>query len=383
MGKTGRPPDVHAVHDEFEHPGAEVLTEWDADGPDRDDPVGPVLGDEREGAAQCRLELFAGVLAQVPTRLDAARGDRVIVGVPGEGRRIVGLGIRRGDRGCRVGEQVLLDHGDGARRVPDQAANIPDAQCRLAPLRDSHLTDEIEKRVSRSLEVAGAGHDTIVAPAGWQDERMTAKRPAPTVLAGQFIRLEPLTEAHLPELHAAIGTPVVFAGGYGGGPEAYRADVDDFVAWGKTYFRWDTGSPFLVRVNGGPSHGVAVGTSTLGDFDEGREHAHIGWTAYDPRVWGSQVNAEAKLLMLGHAFDSGFGRVKIQTDILNERSQAAISGIGAVREGVVRRDLRRADGSWRDTVVFSILIDEWPDVRAGLQARLARWGDRPVEYRER
>jgi RimJ/RimL family protein N-acetyltransferase len=212
---------------------------------------------------------------------------------------------------------------------------------------------------------------------------MTAKRPEPTVLNGKYVRLEPLTFESLPELHAAIGTPTVFVGGYGGGPEGYRADVDEFVEWAKSYFSWQAGNPFLVRAVGGPLDGVAIGTSTLGDFDEGREHAHIGWTAYDPRVWGSQVNAEAKLLLLGHAFGAGFGRVKIQTDILNERSQAAIAGLGAVREGVVRRDVLRADGTWRDSVVFSILIDEWPDVRAGLQARLERWGGRPVEYRER
>lgn len=212
---------------------------------------------------------------------------------------------------------------------------------------------------------------------------MTAKRPGPTILTGTFITLEPLTVELLPQLHAAIGTPAVFAGGYGGGPQGYRANVDDFVEWAKTYYSWEAGNPFLLRVNGGPLDGVAIGTSTLGDFDERREHAHIGWTAYDPRVWGSQVNAEAKLLLLGHAFDSGFGRVKIQMDIRNERSQAAAAGLGAVREGVVRRDMPRADGSWRDSVVYSILIDEWPDVRAGLRKRLDSWGGRPVEYRER
>lgn len=212
---------------------------------------------------------------------------------------------------------------------------------------------------------------------------MTAKRPEATTLTGKFIRLEPLTVDNVRELHAAIGTPAVFEHGYGGGPQGYRADADEFVEWAKTYYRWETGNPFLLRANGGPLDGVAIGTTTLHDFDEAREHTHIGWTAYDPRVWGSQVNAESKLLMLGYAFDAGFGRVKIQTDTMNERSQAAIAGLGAVREGVVRRDVRRADGSWRDTVVFSILVDEWPDVRAGLEARLAKWGDRPVEYRER
>lgn len=212
---------------------------------------------------------------------------------------------------------------------------------------------------------------------------MTAKRPSPTVLNGRFLQLEPLTFEALPELGDAILNPAVFSGGYGGGPIGFEKAKADFVAWAKKYYMWETGNPFLIRALGGRLDGVALGTSTLGDFDEPREHAHIGWTAYDPRVWGSQVNAEAKLLMLGHAFDAGFGRVKIQTDVLNERSQAAIAGIGAVREGVIRRDMPRADGTWRDSVVFSVLVDEWPAVRTGLEERLAPWEGRPVEYRNR
>jgi RimJ/RimL family protein N-acetyltransferase len=83
------------------------------------------------------------------------------------------------------------------------------------------------------------------------------------------------------------------------------------------------------------------------------------------------VNAESKLLLLGHAFDDcRFGRVKLQTDLLNTRSQAAIERLGATREGVLHRHMRRADGTFRDTVVFSVLADEWPGVRAGLLARV-------------
>ena len=98
---------------------------------------------------------------------------------------------------------------------------------------------------------------------------------------------------------------------------------------------------------------------------------HLGWTAYGPRWWATAVNAECKLLLLGHAFDDcGFGRVKLQTDLRNDRSQAAIAELGATREGVLRRHMRRADGTFRDTVVFSILRDEWPAVRASLERRL-------------
>ena len=211
---------------------------------------------------------------------------------------------------------------------------------------------------------------------------MSASRPIPQVLAGRFVRLEPLLDNHLVELHAAIGHPEVYAGGYGGGPGGYRENVDDFVEWARTHFTWSTNLPMAVRVVGGALDGTLVGTSTLGDFDLHRGHAHIGWTAYDPRVWGSQVNAETKLLLLGLAFDSGFTRVKIQTDVMNERSRAAVAGIGATFEGIVRHDIRRADGSWRDTAVFSIVSDEWPEVRAGLESRLARWPE-PVQFRDR
>jgi N-acetyltransferase len=212
---------------------------------------------------------------------------------------------------------------------------------------------------------------------------MTATRPTPAVIEGRFIRLQPLTESALPELHAAIAHPVVFAGGYGGGPAGYRESLEDFVPWALNYYRFGSGNPYLVRIIGGEHDGVAVGTSSLADFEESLERTHIGWTAYDPRVWGSQVNAEAKLLLLGLAFDSGFGRVKIQADAVNDRSRAAIAGIGATFEGIVRRDSPRADGSWRDAAVFSVIGDDWPTVRTGLEARLERWGGQPVRFRER
>jgi RimJ/RimL family protein N-acetyltransferase len=95
-------------------------------------------------------------------------------------------------------------------------------------------------------------------------------------------------------------------------------------------------------------------------------------------VWGTAVNPAAKRLLLGLAFDSGFGRVKIQADALNERSRAAIAKLGATFEGVTRRDGRRADGSWRDAAVFSVVVDDWPRVRDGLDARVRRGLDAPA-----
>jgi RimJ/RimL family protein N-acetyltransferase len=200
---------------------------------------------------------------------------------------------------------------------------------------------------------------------------MPAIRPLPRTIPGRFIRLEPLEPRDLPELFRAIGTPAVFAGGYGGGPLGLRDTESGFIQFALDYYAWEAGNVYGARLVGGPDDGALVGTSTLGDFDEKREHAHIGWTAWHPNVWGTAVNPEAKLLMLGEAFDNGFGRVKLQADALNDRSRAAILKLGAKFEGIVRRDSLRADGTWRDTAVYSVLVDEWPTVRMALEARLA------------
>lgn len=212
---------------------------------------------------------------------------------------------------------------------------------------------------------------------------MTVTRLPLAPLVGQFVRLDPLVGDDLPQLHKAIGHPVVFSWGYGGGLANYRESEEDFVAWAKSFYRFGDGIPYAVRLVGGPHDGELVGTSTLADFDPRREAAHLGWTAYDPRVWGTAVNAEAKLLMLGCAFQHGFSRVKLQTDALNARSRAAIAGIGATFEGIARRDMPRADGTWRDSAVYSVLAEEWPKVREGLETRLNRYDGRPVLYRTR
>jgi len=210
---------------------------------------------------------------------------------------------------------------------------------------------------------------------------VTATRPERASLVGRYVRLDPFTPDDLPALWRALGRPEVFAGGYGGGPAGLPADEQAFAAWALSYFPHERGNTFVVRVASGPHAGEVVGASSMADFDEVKETAHIGWTAYDPRVWGTQVNVEAKLLMLGLLFEHGYGRVKLQADARNARSRAAIEKIGASFEGITRRDQRRADGSWRDAAIFSVLVDEWPEVRAGLEKRLEDWGERPVLYR--
>ena len=133
--------------------------------------------------------------------------------------------------------------------------------------------------------------------------------------------------------------------------------------------------PWTVRlrrpVNGLPA-GSVVGTSSYLEVSVADARLEIGSTAYSPAVWGSAVNPETKLLLLGHAFDAlRVGRVQLKTDVRNVRSQQAIARLGATYEGTLRRYQRRADGSVRDTVMFSVAAEEWPNVRQGLRQRLA------------
>lgn len=195
---------------------------------------------------------------------------------------------------------------------------------------------------------------------------MNALRPEREIVRGRFVHLDPLTVTDAAELREAIGSPEVFAGGYGGGPAGLAETADGFASWTASYYQWDRGNVYGVRL----ADGTLVGTTTLGDFDEANESTHIGWTAYSPWVWGSVVNVETKLLLLGLAFDSGFGRVRIQADSINTHSRAAILKLGATFEGVNRRVQKRADGTWRDTAVYSILREEWPAVRSALEERL-------------
>lgn len=195
---------------------------------------------------------------------------------------------------------------------------------------------------------------------------MTARMPDGSPLVGRFVELQRMTRADLPELFAAIGRPEVFADGYGGGPVGYRADLGGFLEFAERYYEWEHGLPYVVR----RANGEVIGTSTLGHPDLPAEQIEIGWTAYTPAVWGGPVNPESKLLLLDTVFAHGFGRVTIQADAINDRSRAAIRKLGATFEGIRRRDRRRADGSWRDTAVHSILTDEWPAVRERLEDRL-------------
>lgn len=198
--------------------------------------------------------------------------------------------------------------------------------------------------------------------------------PTGTTLTGQWVRLDPIGDADFGELGALLGDPRVYEHGY----VMHRRPPSpaDAIELARTTFGGNEGKVrYAIRLAGDSDLGAAgtlVGTSGLSEIDLRNESTHIGGTLYGPRWWGTQVNPEAKMLLLEHCFDDcGLGRVKIQTDLLNTRSQAAIARLGAVREGVLRRHMKREDGTFRDTVVYSVLKTEWPEVRARLLKRLA------------
>ena len=119
--------------------------------------------------------------------------------------------------------------------------------------------------------------------------------------------------------------------------------------------------------------GVVVGSTRFLALRPEHGSVEIGWTWLHPSAWGRGVNVEAKLLMLGHAFEAwGCRRVELKTDALNERSRGAMEAMGAAFEGIHRHHMLVRQGENRDSAWYSVVDDEWPHVREGLATRLAR-----------
>jgi RimJ/RimL family protein N-acetyltransferase len=114
-----------------------------------------------------------------------------------------------------------------------------------------------------------------------------------------------------------------------------------------------------------------IGSTRYLDVQEADRNVEIGWTWYTPDAWGGVVNPEAKYLLMRHAFEDWRAvRVALKTDVNNLHSQAAIKKLGARYEGTLRNQRIRPDGSYRDTVIFSVIESEWPQVKVRLEQRL-------------
>jgi len=188
-------------------------------------------------------------------------------------------------------------------------------------------------------------------------------------LEGRQVRLTPVDRACLSEYTAAaLSAPAIWE--HIPVPMQTAADVEAMVEhWLKARVSGEKVA-FATRWR---ETGEIIGGTSLMLIDGALPTVEIGFTWILPRWQRSCVNTEAKLLQLSHCFDAlGCGRVELKTDIRNLRSRAAIARIGGVQEGVLRAHRRRLDGSLRDSVLFSILASEWPDVRAALLRKLER-----------
>ncbi len=188
----------------------------------------------------------------------------------------------------------------------------------------------------------------------------------PVTLENEWVRLEPLRLHHLDALWKAGRDKRVWE--YLAANFEERAGMETFIR--QSLEREDTGTalPFAIFER---ASGRYVGSTSLFEFDHQRRSGEVGWTWHSPAVWGTKVNFATKLLLLSHCFETlEMVRVYLKTDILNGRSQRAMEKLGATREGVWRKQMQRRDGSWRDSVYFSVVDDEWPGVKLGLQEKL-------------
>lgn len=185
------------------------------------------------------------------------------------------------------------------------------------------------------------------------------------VLENRFVRLEPLAEAHKEDLRAACAAdPALWTDLYiismlGEQFDVHWARMEREVAVGKTM-------AFAVVVGG-----ACRGMSNYLDVDPHHHTVEIGSTYYGPDFRGGAVNPAAKRLLLGQAFEAGAHRVQFRVDSANARSRAAVLKLGAAQEGILRHDKITWTGRQRSTAHFSIIAEEWPAVRDGLDARLA------------
>ncbi len=195
----------------------------------------------------------------------------------------------------------------------------------------------------------------------------------PVTLTGKVVRLEPLSEAHVPGL-AAVGMNAEI---WRWLPYGVMKKEEDIRGWVREMLkRAASGAdrPFAVIQL---ASGRVAGATRYMDIHPKDYALEIGGTWYGVEFQRTGVNTEAKYLLLRHAFeDLKCIRVQIKTDLRNERSQKAIERIGAVREGVLRNSMIMPDGYYRSSVYYSILDNEWPAAKARLEEMMKMGGTR-------
>lgn len=194
------------------------------------------------------------------------------------------------------------------------------------------------------------------------------QQPRSIVLERNGVRLEPLAREHAGALVAAASDGRLWDVWYLNvpGPDT----VDTFIEAALAGQAAGTRRAWVVR---DLSSQQIVGSTSYHNIEPDVDRVEIGYTFYAQRVHRTHVNTSCKLLLLEYAFDQlGCQAVGLRTDNFNFRSQRAIEALGAKRDGAIRHYQRRRDGSVRDTVMYSILATEWPDVRKGLECRLVR-----------
>lgn len=189
----------------------------------------------------------------------------------------------------------------------------------------------------------------------------------PVTLRGRVVRLEPLQPAHAEGLLRAAQDQTIWSY-MPANPSASLADMAAWIAAAREQQASGTQLPFAI-IEGASD--TPLGSTRYLNIAPSDRSIEIGWTWLTPAAQRTAVNTECKLLLLRHAFEAlEVMRVQIKTDARNVVSQRAIERLGAVREGVLRKHMQVQHGFQRDTVMYSILDDEWPAIAARLEARL-------------
>lgn len=196
----------------------------------------------------------------------------------------------------------------------------------------------------------------------------TAPWIRPVTLAGSRVRLEPLSLDHLDGLAEVAFDPSLWQYTL-----ARPADVAGLRSWIEAALAGAEAGTEIPFATVDVASGRPIGSSRFLAIAPEHRRLEVGWTWLARAYQGTGANSEAKLLQLGHAFDTlAANRVEFKTDSLNERSRAALLGIGATFEGIFRNHMVMPDGRLRHSAYFSVIREEWPDVRARLEQRLER-----------